>query len=204
MGTRLTGAALALLLLVSGCTTRPETGPTRPETGPTRPETGPARPETAAQAGNGIDVMFLQMGLAQIDEGDDLATLTEQRATDPALRALAAGLNNQWRDEAGTMRRWLLGWQQPLTADPARGAHAGHGDLQTLRPADLAGLRGQKSDFDRTAVGLLLSHLGNCVETSRMETAAGAYPPARALAHTITERRQSQVRELLQMAARGG
>ncbi|NMO53566.1 DUF305 domain-containing protein [Actinoplanes sp. TBRC 11911] len=180
MGTRL--IALVLLLVVSGCTPRPETTP--------------------AQANNATDVMFLQMGLAQIDEGDDLATLVAQRAEDPALRTLATDLGGQWREEDGTMRRWLLGWQQPLTPGPGTD-HAGHGHLHTLRPADLADLKSRKSDFDRTAVGLLLSHLGNCVETSRMESAGGAYPPARALARTITERRQSQVRALLTMAASG-
>jgi uncharacterized protein (DUF305 family) len=179
VGTRL--AALVLLLVVSGCA---------------------PRPEAPARANNATDVMFLQMGLAQIDEGDDLATLVASRAGDPALRSLATDLGTQWLEEDGTMRRWLLGWQQPLT--PGAGTdHAGHGDLHTLRPADLADLKTRKNDFDRTAVGLLLSHLGNCVETSRMETAGSAYPPARALARTITERRQSQVRDLLTMAARG-
>lgn len=179
MGTRL--AALVLLLVVSGCA---------------------PRPETPAQANNATDVMFLQMGLAQIGEGDDLATLVAHRAGDPALRTLATDLGAQWREEDGIMRRWLLGWQQPLTPDEGTD-HAGHGDLHLLRPVDLEDLRNRKSDFDRTSVGLLLSHLGNCVETSRMETAGGAYPPARALARTITERRQSQVRALLTMAAHG-
>jgi len=148
--------------------------------------------------------MFLQMGLAQIAEGDQLAALTEQRAAGPGLRAVAAELRAQWRDESGTMRRWLLGWRQPLTADPSAGAHAGHGDLHRLRPADLAELRGSPATaFDRTASALLLGHLGNCVETGRMETAGGAYPPARALARSITDRRQGQVRTLLTMAAAG-
>jgi uncharacterized protein (DUF305 family) len=150
--------------------------------------------------------MFLQMALAQIEDGTALATLTGQRATDPALKNLATTLSTQWLEEQGTMRRWLLGWQQPLTADQAQGAHAGHGDLHALRPEDLAELtsKSTKPDFDRTAVSLLLGHLGNCVETSRMESAGGAYPPTRALAATITGRRQSQVVDLLRMAARGG
>ncbi|GIM93890.1 DUF305 domain-containing protein [Paractinoplanes toevensis] len=149
---------------------------------------------------NGADVMFLQMSLAQIAEGDQVASLAESRAADPALRALATELRTQWREEDGTFRRWLLGWQQPLTADPSADAHAGHGALHMLRPADITELR-DANPFDRTAVSLLLGHLGNCVETSRMEQSAGAYPPARALATTVTTRRQSQIQQLLKIAA---
>jgi len=185
VGTRLTVRLVLILLLVSGCTAQPETGP-------------PAPAFTAA------DVMFLQMGLAQIDEGDQVAALAAGRGTDPRVRALAAELRGQWSDEAGTMRRWLLGWEQPLTADPSAGAHAGHGALHALRAADIGELRAARgAAFDRTAVSLLLGHLGNCVETSRMESAAGGYPPARALADRMTARRQGQIRRLLVLAAAG-
>jgi uncharacterized protein (DUF305 family) len=142
--------------------------------------------------------MFLQMGLAQIASGDQVARLAEERAEDRRIRDLATELRAQWRDESGTMQRWLLGWQQPLVADPSAGAHAGHGALQVLRPADLPA---SKTDFDRTAVSLLLGQLANCVETSRMEESGGAYPPARALAATETVRRQSQIQRLLTVAA---
>jgi uncharacterized protein (DUF305 family) len=175
--------ALLVLLLVSGCTAQPETGPPPP-------------------AYNATDVMFLQMGLAQIAEGTPVVALAGQRAGDQRLRTLAAELRTQWEDESGTMQRWLLGWQQPLTADPSAGLHEGHGELHMLRPADVAELR-VAGDFDRTAVSLLLGHLGNCVQTARMETAGGAYPPARALAATAADRRQAQVRQLLTLSAEG-
>jgi uncharacterized protein (DUF305 family) len=100
------------------------------------------------------------------------------------------------------MQRWLLGWQEPLTADPSEGAHAGHGDLHMMRPSDIGELRSATGKtFDRTAVSLLLGHLGNCVETSRMESAGGAYPPARALADRMTAERQSQIQQMLRLAA---
>jgi len=176
---------LALILaLVAGCS-------------PERPAAGPA------PAFNATDVMFLQMGLEQITEGDQVAALAAQHAGDARIRALATELRTQWKDESGTMSRWLLGWQQPLTADPSSGAHAGHGALHALRPSDIEELRSASgsASFDRTAVSLLLGHLGNCVETSRMEEAGGAYPPTRSLATTVTQRRQAQIQQLLQLAA---
>jgi uncharacterized protein (DUF305 family) len=96
------------------------------------------------------------------------------------------------------MRRWLLGWQQPLTVDPSA-AHHGHGALHVLRPSDLTELRAA-ANFDGMAVNVLLGHLGNCVETARMGSAAGAYPPARALADNQAQRRQAQIQRLLVLA----
>src|SRR4029453_18913711 len=116
---------------------------------------------------NATDVMFLQMSLDYIRQGDQVVELAEQRAGDPRVAALIVELGGQWQAEAGTMQRWLTGWQQPPSADPSAGAHAGHGDLHSLRPADIAELAPAKgADFDRTAVSLLLGHLHNCVEVA--------------------------------------
>ncbi|MEU4237062.1 DUF305 domain-containing protein [Actinoplanes sp. NPDC026619] len=183
MASRLIRIAL-ILALVAGCSEQ-------------QPAAGPP-------LFNDVDVMFLQMGIAQIAEGDQVAELAEQRAGDVEVKKVATELRAQWREEDGTMRRWLLGWQQPLTADPEAGAHAGHGELHMLRPSDIGELRSDTRTFDRTAVSLLLGHLGNCVETSRMEESGGAYPPARTLAATVTTRRQSQIQRLLKFAAAGG
>jgi uncharacterized protein (DUF305 family) len=185
VGTRLAVRLALLVLLASGCSAQPEAGPPAP-------------------AFNATDVMFLQMGLEQITEGGQVVALAADRAADPRIRTLAAELRGQWRDESGTMQRWLLGWAQPVTADPSAGAHAGHGALHALRAADIGELRAASgAGFDRTAVSLLLGHLGNCVETSRMESGGGDYPPARALADEMTTRRQGQIQRLLRLAAPG-
>src|SRR5690349_11177897 len=95
-------------------------------------------PDTAAPAPavsgvvNDVDVMFLQMGLTQIAEGDKLAGLAVERAGNPEIKAVAGELRGQWTDESGTMERWLLGWSKPVSADPSAGVHAGHGELHAL------------------------------------------------------------------------
>ncbi|MEU4426955.1 DUF305 domain-containing protein [Actinoplanes sp. NPDC024001] len=166
---------------------------------------GCAEPAAAPEpAHNQTDVMFLQMGLAQIAEGQQVAAVAEERAVNPEIRTVAAELLAQWRTESSTMQRWLLAWQQPLGADPSAGVHAGHGDLHSLREEDVAALRAaQGADFDRTAVALLLGTLHNGMETMRMESAGGAYPPAVDLATRMAEARQAQVQRLLALASGG-
>ncbi|MET8153506.1 DUF305 domain-containing protein [Actinoplanes sp. NPDC049668] len=175
-------AAVLLLAALAGCSAEPA--------------------EPPPPAFNATDVMFLQMSIDYIGQGDQVVALAERRAADPRVRALAVELRGQWQGEAETMRRWLTGWQQAPSADPAAGAHAGHGELHSLRPADLAELTAAKgADFDRTAVSLLLGHLHNCVEVTRMEATGGQSPPAKALAETMTRQRQGQIQRMLALAA---
>ncbi|MEV6303626.1 DUF305 domain-containing protein [Actinoplanes sp. NPDC051861] len=182
-GPALRRAALALLVLLSlltGC--------------------GSGEPETR-EAFNDTDVMFLQMGLAQITEGEQLAQRAQDRSTNAELKAVATELRQQWQTESGTMQRWLMGWERPLAADPSTGVHAGHGDLHALQPDDLTTLDAARgADFDRTAVALILGNLHNSVETMRMESAGGAYPPAKSLADQMAAARQKQIQRLLALA----
>jgi uncharacterized protein (DUF305 family) len=178
VGARLTLAAL-VAAVTAGCS--PAAQPAAPSFGPT-------------------DVMFAQMALAQMHDGSQVAALASARSGDASIRVIASSLDDRFRADSGTLTRWLLGWQQPLTAPS--GAHSGHGDLHALQPSDLASLRAASgAAFDRTAVALLLGGLHNSVETTRMESAGGAYPPARELATSMTSDYQAQIRALLVIAA---
>jgi uncharacterized protein (DUF305 family) len=179
VGARL--ALLAALLLAAGCSPGQPAVPPPPSFGPT-------------------DVMFAQMALAQNHDGSLVATLASTRSADPRIRTIASSLRDRWKTDSGTLQRWLLGWQQPLDAPSA--THTGHGDLHALQPADLASLRAASgAAFDRTAVALLLAGLHNSVETTRMESAGGDYPPASQLATSMTTAYQEQIRALLIIAA---
>jgi uncharacterized protein (DUF305 family) len=151
---------------------------------------------------NPTDVMFAQMTLAQIGEGDQIAVVAEQSATNPQVKALATELRGQWQGESATLQDWLTDWNQPTTADNSQEIHAGHGDLHALQPGDIDGLKNARgSDQDRIAVALLLGNLHNTMETLRMQATGGAYPKALTLAETMTSTRQGQIQRLLALAA---
>ena len=69
-------------------------------------------PEPAAPppAFNATDVMFLQMSLDYIRQGDQVVALASSRATNVQVRTLATELRDQWKTESTTMGRWLTGW----------------------------------------------------------------------------------------------
>jgi uncharacterized protein (DUF305 family) len=163
---------------------------------------GPSAGRGAQTGGfNDTDVMFAQMSVEYIRQGEQVVALAEKRATNPGVRAIAAELRGQWRDEAATMMTWLIEWRKPLTADPDAGVHAGHGDVHSLRPSDIEELAATEgADFDRATVSLLLGHLHNCVETARMETASGQSASVINLAGATIKVRQAQVQRLLGLA----
>jgi uncharacterized protein (DUF305 family) len=147
---------------------------------------------------NDTDVMFLQMSLEHARQGEPVVALAATRGTGSEVRRIAADLRTQWRTEAATMRQWLTEWQRPVSPEPDPSTHTGHGDLHSLRESDLAELHAAAgAAFDRNALSLLLGHLHNGVQTSRMETSGGRYPPAVNLAAEMTRTRQEQIRRML-------
>ncbi len=164
--------------------------------------TAPTAAPSSAAGFNDTDVMFLQMSLEHIRQGYDVVRLAQQRGRTTQVRELAAAMDAQWADEADTMARWLTGWGKPLVAAPDTGLHAGHGDLHSLRPADIAELRASSdADFDRAAISLLVGHLHNSVEVTRLEATGGGYPPAKELAATMTQTRMAQIQQMLRLLA---
>ncbi len=158
-----------------------------------------AAPEAAH---NDTDVMFAQMVREHHRQAADLLEILNGRAERAEVRDLAAAMRTEWAAEAGRLDGWLEQWAAPATADPDEGLHAGHGDLHSLRPRDVAEVRAaQGPDVDRIGVSLLLGHHHNTVEVARLETTNGRFPAAKELAAQITARRQEQVRTMLGLLA---
>lgn len=147
---------------------------------------------------NADDVMFLQMSLEYARQGAQVTGPVLKDATDAELRAVAGELDSQWGEESTVMRRWLLGWEQPVEPAPEASLHDHHGGLHSLRPEDIAELNAASgTQREVIARSLLLGHLHNTVALARQEATGGAYPPAVQQAQAITERRQGQIQRLL-------
>ncbi|MDG4831490.1 DUF305 domain-containing protein [Solwaraspora sp. WMMD1047] len=203
---RLVGVVVVGALL-AGCGSAPAGGPQPAGDRSTQAGSGPAGGPAsvpAAAAFNATDVMFLQMMLEQHAAAERLLALAAEQPLRPELATLAAAIQVTQRTEAETMTGWLRDWDQPVTADPAAhlapGAHGGHQVLRGTSTADLDLLRTTDATrFERTFLNILIAHQHNAIELARMETAGGAHPEAKALAHRIDTSRNGQIRQLLPM-----
>jgi uncharacterized protein (DUF305 family) len=184
------------MLVTAGCGDRAAGG------APVAATSVPAASVARTAQANAIDVMFVQMALEYHRQAAELVDLTARRGSTQHVRDLASTIRRRSDTEADAMARWLTARGRPLAADPHAGAHAGHGDLHSLRPADVAPLRAASGrDVDRLALSLLLGHHHNTVAIARMELAKGGDDEARRLAEEIVRTRTAEVRQLLALVA---
>ncbi|MDT0264955.1 DUF305 domain-containing protein [Streptomyces sp. DSM 44915] len=120
-----------------------------------------------------------------------LDTLAE-RADDPALRALGAGLVPDYQAELEALHGLLT-----EAGVAYRNPHVGHdmpGMVTEEERDELLGLTG--GDFDEAALAHLVEHLTRTAEVSRAQTAAGTDPAAVALAEELVLARDRHRAEL--------
>ncbi|MGI5147372.1 DUF305 domain-containing protein [Plantactinospora sp. CA-294935] len=196
---------VATLLLLGGCAPAPaRTGV--PVGVPAPAPTGSA-PASAAPSGafNDTDVMFLQMMVTSHGQGLALVRLAPERAEREELKILAAAIDVTQEAEQRTMRDWLRGWGRSTSADPDANAHAEHGGLPVLGPAQLSALsRTSGARFETDFLNLLIGHQHNAVELARMETTSGVHPEVRELARRIDLSRTAQIDQMLKMLRKAG
>nr|WP_062331455.1 DUF305 domain-containing protein [Herbidospora sakaeratensis] len=154
----------------------------------------------AEPAFNAADVMFLQMMIPHHEQGIQMATIAEERAARPEVRALASAIRAVQSDEAKTMTTRLTRWEQPMEAPP--GSHDAHGGLHETRPSDILSLEKAPADqFDVNFLNLLAGHQHNAVDMARTEVKTGLDASTKDLAKRIEESRGAQIQEMLRLLA---
>lgn len=148
---------------------------------------------------NADDVMFLQMMLPHHRQGIEMAKLARTRAKSPELKTLAAAIEATQTDEVTTMNRWLMEWDQPLTA-PSE-SHAHHGGLKETDRKQIAALRTSKR-FDRDLINLLVAHQDDAVQMATAEAGQGASPKVKEWARQVEASRKAQIKLLLDLGKR--
>lgn len=173
---------LAALLLAAGCADAPST----PSVSRT-PSTG----ATATTLGT-LDVLYLTMMVAHVEQTLEIVRLGRDRVTDPELRTMVAAIEVTEADELATMRAWLR------DAGPAATAAARHDHRAHLAaPAELARLRtAPAGQVDAVLRRLLGGHQQEAADLSRAHLATATDPRVRELARRVEQSRTAQVRLL--------
>ncbi|WP_410648775.1 DUF305 domain-containing protein [Amycolatopsis sp. cmx-4-54] len=150
--------------------------------------------QQAAVPFNDADVAFARQALAHHQQGVDLASLAETRATNEQLKALAKRVIDTHEPEIARLSGLIEAWGQPAPDDPnlehiQRDGYLSPGDM-----AALAGLSGK--DFDRQFAARLLRQREAGVRIADAETQHGRNPDARDLAATTSRSQQQEISDL--------
>ncbi|HEY0697771.1 MAG TPA: DUF305 domain-containing protein [Micromonospora sp.] len=193
----LAGAALVALLGLAGCGGAHDGGGHSGAGTPTG--SGPSAQVSADF--NDSDVMFAQMMIPHHQQAVEMAELAETRASDPALKGLAAGIKAAQAPEIATMTGWLTAWGQPLT--PGGGHNMSEMDGMVAEK-DMAALKAASgAEFDRMFAKLMIEHHEGAIQMARTEKADGANAEARALAEKIAADQAAEVQTLKKFAGQG-
>jgi uncharacterized protein (DUF305 family) len=181
-------AALAAgLLLLAGCSDGPTVAVDEDP-----PPPAPGAPATV----NGYDVMFLQMMVPHLEQGQTILRLAKDRAGDEAVRTLAASIESTQAGEISTMSGLLTNWHQPATA-PVN-SHSGHGGMPNTTDREVAALgRMSGPEFDHRFLNVMIAHQDDAIQLATVETADGTDQQAKALADTIEASRTAQIHQML-------
>ena len=202
-----------LVLVLAACA-----GPLPAEFAPTSPAAGhqhglppaasaPAPPaEGAADPSvndfNLADVMYLQMAIANHEQGVEMAALAEAPRVRPQVAELSAAIGSTQRSEVDQMRAWLKSWghTDEVSTDPADHAH--HGGMPLTTPESIAALAAlPDAEFEHSYLTLLTGHQHNAVEMARTQMTEGANPEVKKFADRVVQSRTGQISALLKISA---
>jgi uncharacterized protein (DUF305 family) len=176
--------------------------------GPTGADQQPQTPagSTATATVNDADVAFAQMMIVHHVQAVEIATLAQQKTTDPELRQIADGIRaaEESEIEIATMTGWLRSWGKP-TATPTSNmgnmgglGGMGGGDAPgMMSEQDMSNLRQASGvDFDRMFARMMITQDSGGIQMCQSVAAKGASPDVRALAATIEQAQSAEVARL--------
>ncbi|HEX5995318.1 MAG TPA: DUF305 domain-containing protein [Jiangellales bacterium] len=153
---------------------------------------------------NDADVAFAQMMIPHHEQAAEMATLAQDKATDPELLEIAAAIRSAQEPEIATLSGWLQSWGKPTTM-PSSGGH-GHdmsgmgggtgmpGMMSEQEMADLQQTTGV--DFDRMFTRMMMAHHNGAIQMCHDIAESGANPDVKALAATIEQAQSAEVAQL--------
>ncbi|MEV4277702.1 DUF305 domain-containing protein [Actinoplanes xinjiangensis] len=201
---RRVAAVLALAaapLLLGACGTAVDK-PAPPSNTATQADVKNVAEITAGSTFNDTDVMFLQMLIDNLEQGQEMARTAAKRATRPQVAELAKAVQVTQADEIKLMKSWLAEWDRPATLDQRVSLHADHGGMPSTGDKEIASLTTvKKAQFETAFLNLFLAHQHNAVEFAQLELDKGGNELARSFAERVKQSRTDQVQQMLKLLA---
>lgn len=157
---------------------------------------------TAGSTFNDSDVMFLQMLIDNLEQGQQMAATAATRSGRAEVADLAKAVQVTQADEIKLMKSWLTEWGKPTTLDERVSLHADHGGMPSTGEEEIASLKTvDKKQFETAFLNLFLAHQHNAVEFAQMELDKGGNELAKSFAERVKQSRTDQVQQMLKLLA---
>jgi uncharacterized protein (DUF305 family) len=191
--TLISAGALAVLVLLTGCSSSNET---EHPAGHSAPSSATAAPATtaAAEAHNDADVIFAQQMIPHHTQAIEMSdTLLAKQGIDPRVTELANQIKAAQGPEIQQMQGWLTQW-----GTPAMPSMSGHDDMPgmtgMMSEQDMTALTdSQGADAGKLFLTQMIAHHEGAITMAQTEIKDGQYPPALELARAIASTQQQEI-----------
>jgi len=144
---------------------------------------------------NGEDLVFVQGMIPHHAQAVEMAVLAPERASSPAVKAIAEKIRAAQDPEIAQMRGWLQQWGQPEMEKDAD--HSGHGMKGMMSDEQMRKLESARgADFDRMFVAMMIDHHEGAVEMSETVGTKGKNADVRTLSQQIIVTQQAEIVEM--------
>lgn len=185
----ITGAVTIAIagIVLSGCTIN---------IGTSAPAVDSSNSEVDSTALSGMDIMFAQMMIPHHQQAVDMGTLAQTRASDPAVKALAAEIKAEQAPEIAQMEGWLdsVGASIEMGHEMAMGGMLNDEDFAKLEAAS-------GSEFDRLFLEGMIAHHEGAIDMAQMIVNSNNLE-AKALAEAIITSQTDQIQYMESLLGR--
>jgi uncharacterized protein (DUF305 family) len=158
---------------------------------------------SAPQSGNfnDADVMFAQGMIPHHQQALDMVKDADTKASNPAVKKLAAQIEKAQAPEIEQLSGWLKAWGKPVPASGA-GHEGGHQMPGMMSEADMQKLRQAKgAEYDKILLQMMIDHHNGAITAAKDEQANGKNPDAKALAKRIETTQAAEVKQMKKLLA---
>lgn len=145
---------------------------------------------------NDADVTFATNMIPHHQQAVEMAELAETRATDPAVKELAAQIKGAQDPEIQKMSSWLTSWGKPVPAEMSGMDMSGQmpGMMSMDEMNKLTAMSG--AGFDQMFLTMMIRHHEGAIKMARTEQDSGANADAIALAGQIATAQTEEIKTM--------
>ncbi|WP_234543964.1 DUF305 domain-containing protein [Streptomyces shenzhenensis] len=143
---------------------------------------------------NEADVKFAQMMIPHHEQALEMAKLANGRASDSAIKNIAAKIEKAQDPEITTLKGWLQSWAKPEAMGDMPGMSMGEG---MMSGKDMKGLKSMTgAEFDKMFAQMMIQHHDGAISMAKDEQKKGHNADAKKMAGDIATGQSTEVKQL--------